>query len=50
MIDLVLAVVLCGAFAVGLVMAGALLVRALFFGDYEEMPRPPTILGADDDD
>lgn len=49
MIDLVLTVVLCGLFSVGLVVAVALLVQALFVGDHEEMPRPPTIFGDDDD-
>ena len=49
MIDLVLAVVLYGLFLLGLVMAVALFVQALFVGDCEELPRPPTIFGDNDD-
>lgn len=49
MIDLFLAVLLCGFFLLGLVVAAALLVQTLFVGDCEELPRPPTIFGDDDD-
>lgn len=49
MTETIIMMAVCGILITGVVVFAAVLVWSLFTDNYEELPRPPTIFGDDDD-